>query len=96
MLVCLDLGYGLGGDAQGDGLYGIEGVIGSAHGDVLVGKDDRNVLRGEDGNDALFGLGGDDELEGGAGADELYGDVGFDSASYKGSPAGVVVICHQR
>ena len=90
--VYLNLGYGLDGDAQGDGLYDIEGVIGSAHADILFGKDDRNVLRGEGGNDTLFGLGGDDELEGGAGADELFGDNGFDYASYRSSAAGVFVV----
>ena len=91
MRVYLNLGYRQGGDAQGDGLYGIEGVIGSGYADFLVGKDDRNVLRGEGGNDTLVGLGGDDELEGGAGADELFGDAGFDYASYKSSSAGVIV-----
>jgi Ca2+-binding RTX toxin-like protein len=89
--VYLNLGYGLDGDAQGDGLYDIEGVIGSAHADILFGKDDCNVLRGGDGNDTLVGFGGDDELEGGFGADELVGDNGFDYASYKSSPTGVVV-----
>ena len=38
------LGYGLDGDAEGDQLYSIEGVIGSAYGDSLVGNDERNVL----------------------------------------------------
>ena len=40
---------------------------------------------------ALVGFDGDDLLEGGAGADELWGGYGFDYASYKGSPAGVLV-----
>src|ERR671911_208982 len=34
--VRLNLSYGEGGDAQGDGLYDIEGVVGSAHADLLV------------------------------------------------------------
>ena len=34
---------------------------------------------------------GNDTLEGGAGADELFGDAGSDTASYIGSPDGVIV-----
>src|SRR5215207_11651813 len=39
------------GDAQGDHLYSIEGLRGSAFADGLFGDDYRNVLRGEGGND---------------------------------------------
>jgi Ca2+-binding RTX toxin-like protein len=90
--VRLDLGLGQGGEAAGDVLLGIEGVIGSAHADLLVGTDVRNLLRGGGGGDSLVGAGGDDELEGGAGGDGLFGDAGFDTASYAGSTAGVLVI----
>ena len=38
---------------QGRPLYSIEGVIGSAYADHLVGNDQRNVLRGEGGADGL-------------------------------------------
>src|SRR5688500_7879738 len=57
VIVRLNAGFGKGGDAEGDGLFGIEGAIGSAHDDFLVGNDDRSVLRGENGNDVLYGLG---------------------------------------
>jgi Ca2+-binding RTX toxin-like protein len=75
------------GDAQGDVLYEIEGVIGSAYHDLLGGDAGDNVLRGGGGNDALSdGLGndalygevGDDRLEGGAGNDRLDGGIGDD------------------
>ena len=76
-----------GGDATGDRLYGIEGVIGSANGDSLLGDDQRNIIRGESGSDALLGFGGDDTVhggagndwfEGGGGTDDLRGDAGND------------------
>src|SRR5262245_55925365 len=51
--VDLKLGYGALGDAEGDGLYQIEGAIGSAQGDFLGGTDGHNVLRGEGGIDTL-------------------------------------------
>ena len=91
VIVRLNAGFGKGGDAEGDGLFGIEGAIGSAFDDFLVGNDDRSVLRGENGNDVLYGLGGDDELEGGAGADTLDGFDGFDVASYASSNVDVYV-----
>jgi len=91
VIVRLNAGYGKGGDAEGDGLFGIEGAVGSAFDDFLVGTDDRNVLRGGNGKDVLYGLGGDDELEGGAGGDTLDGFDGFDIASYATSNAAVAV-----
>ncbi len=96
VIVRLNGGFGKGGDAEGDGLFGIEGAIGSAHNDFLVGNDDRSVLRGENGNDVLYGLGGDDELEGGAGGDTLDGFDGFDFASYASSNAAVYVDLNNR
>ena len=91
VIVRLNAGYGKGGDAEGDGLFGIEGAVGSAFDDFLVGSDVRNILRGGDGKDVLYGLGGDDELEGGAGGDTLDGFDGFDVATYAGSNAAVAV-----
>ena len=79
------------GEAQGDTLYSIEGVIGSDRTDYLYGGFDRDILRGEgsadylngsDGNDLLAGGSGSDILLGGAGADELRGDAGTDFAMY--------------
>ena len=53
-LVVIDNNGNRGGDAVGDQLYSIEGIIGSAYGDSLAGQDDaRWVLRGEGGADYL-------------------------------------------
>jgi serralysin len=67
------------GDAEGDELYGIENLIGSAHADTLWGDDNVNVLQGLGGNDTLKGFGGADTLYGGAGADTLEGMNGSDT-----------------
>jgi Ca2+-binding RTX toxin-like protein len=48
------------GDAEGDRLFGIENLTGSAFGDLLVGDTGNNVLKGGAGNDALVGGGGID------------------------------------
>jgi len=48
------------GAATGDVLAGIEGVIGSAFRDTLVGNDDDNLLQGGGGPDTLYGQGGFD------------------------------------
>ena len=80
--VNLALGTGIGGDADGDILRGIERVIGSAGNDTLTGDAAVNTL--------LAGA-GDDMLDGGAGADMLDGGAGSDTASYAGSAAGVAV-----
>lgn len=80
-----------GGHAAGDFLSSIEGLIGSAYGDLFFGDAGRNVLRGLGGNDRLFGGGdndaldgggGNDLLDGGAGADELRGGSGIDTVSF--------------
>jgi Ca2+-binding RTX toxin-like protein len=89
-----------GGHAEGDQLFSIEGLIGSARTDYFDGDSERNVLRGEGGEDDLEGLAGDDRLSGGAGrdilmggagADELRGDAGTDFAMYYESDAAVTV-----
>ncbi|UUX49740.1 hypothetical protein NUH88_20370 [Nisaea acidiphila] len=74
--VTVDLSTGAvsGGDAAGDTIDGFEGVIGSAHDDMLTGDDQANVLSGGDGNDTLSGGDGADALYGGAGNDVLYDD----------------------
>ena len=81
------------GDAANDTYSQIEGIIGTAHDDFLVGDDNLNGLVGGDGNDTLMGLGGvdyliggsgDDTLNGGAGSEDwLFGDGGSDWASYR-------------
>ena len=81
--VTVDLvhGTGVGGEAQGDVLSGIEDVTGGSGNDLLIGTAVANRLEG--------GL-GDDTLEGGAGGDSLIGGDGKDTASYAGATSGVV------
>jgi Ca2+-binding RTX toxin-like protein len=98
--VDLAVGTGLGGDAAGDTLSGIENLTGSAFDDVLRGDagDNRleggagnDRLEGGTGNDVLVGGSGDDVLVGGAGADVLQGGDGNDTVDYSGSASGVGV-----
>ncbi len=49
---------GIGGDAQGDSLIGIENLAGSNLADTLVGDGGNNMLCGYDGSDSLAGSGG--------------------------------------
>lgn len=89
-----------GGEAEGDQLYSIEGLIGTTRTDHFFGDALRNVLRGEGGDDELQGHAGNDRLEGGAGrdilvgghgADELYGGDGMDFAMYYRSEQAVTI-----
>lgn len=86
--VDLALGTGTGGHAQGDTLFDIERIIGSAFGDTLTGTGGRNSIDGGTGDDRITGLGGidvlagwegNDSLNGGAGRDTLSGEAGSDS-----------------
>jgi RTX calcium-binding nonapeptide repeat (4 copies)/FG-GAP-like repeat len=72
---------GLGGDAQGDTLFGIENIIGSAFSDDISGDDSDNFIDGGAGFDVLIGNGGNDRLVGGAGEDRLIGGAGDDVLS---------------
>ena len=58
----------------------------------LEGTNLADQIFGLGGSDILIGFDGDDEVEGGKGADQLFGSLGFDTASYKGSQAGVTVV----
>lgn len=84
-------GDGVGGDAAGDTLRGIENLQGSAFADRLVGDAGANRLLGGAGDDEIWADVGDDTLEGGAGADVLHGQGGTDTVSYAASPQGVTV-----
>ncbi|MEN2990333.1 calcium-binding protein [Tistrella sp. BH-R2-4] len=80
--VRIDLASGIisGGDAEGDALTGIEGVLATDFNDVLNGSATTNLLTG---------LGGDDVLRGRGGADILDGGNGFDTISYTDAKAAV-------
>ncbi|MGO1074132.1 beta strand repeat-containing protein [Inquilinus sp. CA228] len=78
----LATGTGTGSDAQGDTLFAIENVTGSAFNDTLIGDAGVNDLRGDV---------GDDVIRGGAGADRIGGGAGVDTADYSTSSAGVTI-----
>lgn len=59
------------GDAIGDDLIDIEGLIGTAFNDVLALDSAADLLNGGGGDDLLFGRAGADTLIGGAGADRF-------------------------
>ena len=70
----------------------IEGLVGSAHDDILVGAEGNDLLLGGHGNDnldgresedLLDGMEGDDLLVGGPGWDLLVGGPGVDTVSYE-------------
>ncbi|WP_420860155.1 Hint domain-containing protein [Marivivens marinus] len=91
-----------GGDAEGDSIIqGIDGAIGSAHDDTLIGFDQSgsapsdtytNEFWGEAGDDSIAGAGGDDRLMGGEGCDTIDGGAGNDlirgDTNYDGSVGG--------
>ena len=98
--VNLATGAGLGGDAAGDTLVGIEALIGSAYNDSLTGDSAANtltggagndLLSGAAGNDSLYGGDGNDTLAGGTGSDRLEGGAGIDTADYSAATGGVNV-----
>ncbi|MBE9640255.1 DUF4347 domain-containing protein [Salipiger mangrovisoli] len=64
-----------------DTYVNIEGVLGGAFGDRLLGNAEDNLLDGGFGDDTLIGRDGDDTLLGGAGDDVLYGGLGADVLS---------------
>jgi Ca2+-binding RTX toxin-like protein len=80
--VDLHAGTGLGGDAEGDVLAGIENLTGSDHDDLLIGDENANLLDGGAGNDTLIGA---------AGPDTLIGGAGIDTVDYRDATAGVKV-----
>ncbi len=105
--VDLTANTGSGGDAQGDTLVSIEGIVGSNFSDVLIGNNVGNILYGLGGDDVLYGVsdnanqsGGPDALYGGEGNDHLFlslatqivdGGPGYDVARYDYFTNGVYV-----
>ncbi len=78
MGVTVDLGLTVQSDdpdshADGDRLYGIEGLSGSMNDDTLTGDAHDNILHGNGGDDLLYGGDGDDTLGGGKDNDTLDG-----------------------
>jgi Ca2+-binding RTX toxin-like protein len=79
--VDLSTGHGVGGDAQGDVINGIENVLGTSFGDSLTGSAAVNTLTGFGGVDRLDGQDGNDTLDGGDDNDVLWGANGNDTLS---------------
>ncbi|QUS35563.1 Hint domain-containing protein [Falsirhodobacter algicola] len=77
--VSLSTNRGTAGDAAGDVLGAVEGVIGSNYADTITGGTGNETLFGGAGNDILTGNAGDDVLDGGTGDDSLDGGTGADS-----------------
>jgi Ca2+-binding RTX toxin-like protein len=74
-------------DGQGgqDALWNIEGLIGSAHNDLLAGGGNGETFNGGAGNDGIYTAGGNDTLIGGAGNDTLDGGAATDTVDYSGA-----------
>jgi len=58
---------------QHDGLYSIEGAIGSDGNDTITGSDRDNLIEGNFGDDLLDGAEGNDRIDGGSGFDTMTG-----------------------
>ena len=86
--VNLATGAASGGNANGDVLNSIEGVVGSGFNDTLTGSSEANYIDGGagadaisagDGNDTVLGGDGNDTIDGGSGDDSISGGLGNDS-----------------
>ncbi|MDI3336249.1 Hint domain-containing protein [Defluviimonas aestuarii] len=86
--VNLSTNTAVGGNATGDVLNSIEGVIGSGFDDTLTGSAGPNYIDGGagadsisagDGNDTVLGGNGNDTINAGAGNDSVSGESGNDS-----------------
>lgn len=73
--VNLSLGLGLNGEAAGDTLISIEGVVGSGEADLLIGDAAANSIYGQAGADQIWGGGGADVMDGGGGIDLVRFDL---------------------
>jgi Ca2+-binding RTX toxin-like protein len=61
-----------GTSSDGDQLYAVENLTGSAFDDLLIGDPYRNFLDGGAGDDQFWSHGGFDVIDGGAGVDTVY------------------------
>src|SRR5262249_36527170 len=66
---------GIGGDAEGDTLSGIEGLVGSQFADALIGDGAANTFNGAAGADVMTGGAGDDTYFVDDGGDEVAEDA---------------------
>jgi hypothetical protein len=82
--VFLDGRAGVGGEAAGDVLSGIERLLGSAYADRLVGDAAAKIFQGGAGDDLLEGGGGNDLLYGGSGYDRVKAAASLDEAAIDG------------
>ena len=91
--ISIDLGNNVvsGGDAEGDTLISIEGIIATNYADTLQGNAEDNTFFGGGGADAIYGGAGNDLISGGAGADTLAGGDGTDRLNYGDSSAAVII-----
>ncbi|MEL6419603.1 MAG: calcium-binding protein, partial [Pseudomonadota bacterium] len=80
-----------GGDANGDSIRRVEGVIGTEFDDILIGSERADILKGEGGNDVISGNAGDDTISGGNRGDQLFGGEGNDWIDFRSSTEGVIV-----
>lgn len=72
-----------GGYADGDKLFNIQTVVGSAGNDNLTGGNGNDILYGGTGNDTINGGNGNDTLFAGAGEDVINGGAGDDTIDLK-------------
>ncbi|WP_276576854.1 S8 family serine peptidase [Bradyrhizobium sp. 1] len=97
--VNLATGIGLGGDAEGDHLSGIEHIYGSRLDDTLTADSRGDTLDGNAGNDVLTGGAGNDTLNGGrgddmfmvgqGGVDHIDGGLGTDTENFSQSASAI-------
>jgi Ca2+-binding RTX toxin-like protein len=76
--VIVDLRTGVATGAGTDTFTGVESVLGSERGDLLIGDKNANGLGGGEGSDVIRGGAGADKLSGGDGNDVLKGEYGND------------------
>jgi hypothetical protein len=84
-----------GGDATGDKLSNIEGLVGSQKSDVLTGDDKNNAIWANAGDDVVSTGAGNDWIQGAAGNDTIDGGSGFDSANYFGATDNYEIVRNQ-
>lgn len=83
---------GQGRAGEGDTLIDVDGAVGGAGADVLIGDRYGNALYGGAGNDAIRGGAGDDYVDGERGVDRLSGGPGDDEiAAGDGSYGGAAM-----